>query len=231
MPSDTAAARSPVSLPLLGGLVTMASALLLAINNITVPVAYAHGSNAPTVVLLRYFLLLGLLLVLLPLLGRRLRLSAAEHGHAFGAGSASAIGSLGLLGAFAFIPVSLAVLIIYLYPLFTALGQSLVERRWPSLLQLACLLAAFAGLAIAMEVSEASIDPRGVALALGGAMCFAVSFVWSRHGLARADNLVATFFMSVAGTVVTAAVVALVGSFAPPPLASATGWDGYCGRS
>lgn len=207
-----------------GALITAGAALALAVNNVTVPLVYAAGANAPTVVLLRYLFLLAVLTALLMLMGRSLRLRRAEYLHAAGAGIAAAIGAMSLLGSFARIPLGLAILIAYLYPIFTALMQSLIERRLPSLWQLSCLLAAFLGLGIALEIRDMALNPTGVGLAFMAALGFGASFVWNRYGLPEADSTIASLHMGVAGTLVTGLVLILLAPFRPPAAGDLTGW-------
>src|SRR5262245_43293806 len=93
------------------------AALTLGINDVSVPFSYAQGFNPPTVVLARYAVLLASLIPLLPLLGLGFRLRRSDAAHALGSGVFSAFGTLGLLGSFAYIPVSLGVVILYTFPI------------------------------------------------------------------------------------------------------------------
>lgn len=201
----------------LGGIgATLAAALALSLNNVTVPLVYTHGSNPPSVVMLRYVLLIVVLAGLLPALRRPVRLPARQYAHAAGAGGMSALGSVGLLGAFAFIPVSLAILIVYAYPILTAVIDSLVSRRRPSPIQLGCLFVAFVGIGIALEIDQLAFDGRGIALAVMGAIAFAASFVWNGHGLKGVDAMTSALHMSLAGLALLAVVVLGSGGLALP---------------
>lgn len=207
-----------------GALVTACAALALAMNNATVPLVYAAGANAPTLVFLRYVFFLAVLIVLLTVLGKGMRLAGVQYLHAAGAGAIAAIGSMGLLGSFALIPLSLAILISYLYPILTAMMTSLIERRLPSLWQIACLIAAFVGLGIALEIQNVTLNPLGIGLAFLSAIGFGGSFVWNRYGLANTDSTVASFHMGLAGLLVTGLVLYLFVKFQAPRADDIQSW-------
>ena len=88
----------------------------------------------------------------------------------------------GLLGSFALIPVSLAIIITYTNPILTAVLQSLLMRRMPGVLQLLCLVAALIGVALTIGVDATGADWRGVTLAALASVGFSVSFAWNGYG-------------------------------------------------
>ena len=206
----------------LGMAVTLGAALALAINNVSMPFVYGAGWNAQSVVLTRFVFATVVIGAAVALSGRGFGLGARDLSHAFGSGIAVAIGALGLLGSFQFIPVSLAIVIIYTNPVLTAVMLSLWNRQAPSGLQIACLITAFAGVAIATGLDGISLDPRGLALAIVSALGFALSFAWNSVKLRHADAMVVTLYMVIAGGVVTAAFVLTSASYVAP--ASAVGW-------
>lgn len=216
-----------------GAAVTVMATIMLALGNVTIPTVYAHGATPTATILVRYLVLIAGLLVLLPLLGQPLRLERRFWGHAMAAGCLSSIGSLSLITAFGLIPVSLALLILYLYPILTAILQSLIERRPVSPAQFACLIAAFSGLAISLGAGGAGfahgMNPLGVLSVVVAAFGFAGFFVWSRYGLAGVAPGSTTLFTSLSGFGFAASVglglhLTGVASLAVPGLGDGTGW-------
>jgi len=216
-----------------GATVTVLATIALAVGNVTIPTVYAHGATPTATMLIRYLVLIAGLLALLPLLGQRLRLERRFWGHAMAAGCLSSIGSLGLITAFGLIPVSLALLILYLYPILTAILQSLIERRPVSPAQFACLIAAFSGLAISLGVGGAGfahgVNPLGILSVVVAAFGFAGFFVWSRYGLAGVAPGSATLFTSLSGFGLATGVgltlhLAGLASLSVPGLADGDGW-------
>ena len=191
-----------------GAAVVVMAAAALAVGNVTIPLVYAHGATPTATILVRYIVLIAGLLVVLPLTQRRMLLERRYYGHAVAAGCLSSIGSLGTVASFGMIPVSLALLILYLYPILTAILQSLIERTPVSVSQFACLLTAFAGLGIALGVGGAGfahgINLAGVVCVFGAAFGFAGFFLWSRYGLAGAAPGATILFTSLPGAVFAA---------------------------
>lgn len=197
----------------MGVLLASGAALALAINDVSVPFAYAQGFNPPTAVLARYVFLLASLVLLLPLFGLNFRLPPGHTRHALGSGVAAAIATLGLLGSFAHIPVSLAVVILYTFPILTALLECAYARRLPGAIEFLCLVVALAGVSIAVGLNDVKLNPIGIVL-VGVAACgFAVSIFWNSIKLRSADGTIVTFYIAIAGVATASLYLAVTGSF------------------
>jgi drug/metabolite transporter (DMT)-like permease len=89
------------------------------------------------------------------------------------------------LAASQYVPVSLAVLIFFTFPVLILLAAPAIEGHRPSLMRFAIALAAFLGLAVAIGPGIDAFDWRGLALAavasLGAALQFFSGRVLSRH--------------------------------------------------
>jgi drug/metabolite transporter (DMT)-like permease len=89
------------------------------------------------------------------------------------------------LAASQYVPVSLAVLIFFTFPVLILIMAPVIEGHRPSLLRFAIALAAFVGLAIAIGPGIDAFDWRGLALAgvasLGATLQFFSGRVLSRH--------------------------------------------------
>jgi drug/metabolite transporter (DMT)-like permease len=201
-----------------------AAALTLAINDVSVPFSYEEGFSPSTVVFARFAFLLASLVILLPALGLSYRLPKAHMIHALGSGVATAIATLGLLGSFAYIPLSLAVVILYTFPMLTVLLDCAYARRLPRLVEFACLITALAGIGIAVGFNEVAIAPVGILLAVIAALGFAVSIFWNSIKLRTADGTIVTFHIAVAGIVTVALYLAVTGDFAVTPQPRFSAW-------
>ena len=82
--------------------------------------------------------------------------------------------------------------------------------------ELALLLAAFLGLALALGVTFEQLDPRGVALVAGGALGIASSFVWMSRALGREDTMAVTFHMALSGCAIALAATLGLGALSLP---------------
>jgi drug/metabolite transporter (DMT)-like permease len=79
-----------------------------------------------------------------------------------------------------FIPVGVAVLVFFTFPVIIALLSPLVERRSPSAAQIGLALLAFAGVGISIGPQFAGLDGRGLVLASLSAIACALQFFSGR---------------------------------------------------
>ena len=88
--------------------------------------------------------------------------------------------SVSYLVAVQFIPVALAVVIFFTFPVIILLSAPLVERHSPGLLRIGIGLLAFAGLALAIGPGFNDLDIRGVMLAAAAALGAVLQFYSGR---------------------------------------------------
>ncbi len=179
-------------------------------------ILFDAGSNAPTLMTLRT----AVLVLVLILWTRRFQVSQPSAvGPRTGdylVGVLLYVGVACYLGSVAFIPVSLAVLIFYTFPLVTALIEAVRDRRRPSTVEVLSLVLAFVGIAIALNVEAATIDLLGVALALGASLGIALHVVGSSIVLRDQDTASASLRIAVGALLCALAVTALTGTFSMP---------------
>lgn len=198
----------------IGIIIAGASALTLAINDVAIPFSYAQGFSAPTVVFFRFLFLLVSLVILLPIMGLSYRLPRNDRLHALGSGIAAGIATLGLLGSFAHIPISLALIILYTYPILTAAFESAHARKLPSLVEFLCLIVALAGIGIVIGLNEVTLSTLGLIFAGISAVGYAASIFWNSIKLRTADSTIVSFHMAIAGVAITALFLLVTGTFA-----------------
>ena len=211
-----------------GVMVVVFAATVIALSFVLARLVYDAGSNPLTLVALRYPAVILMIWGFLRMTGRTTALPTPTRLKSYGVGAVYFAGTSCYLASILYLPVSLAVLVFYTYPLMTVVFESALRRRLPRPLDAVAFLAAFAGLALALEVSLAGLDPRGIAFALVGAAGASASFVWAGRALAAEDMTVVTFHMSVCGAVVAAVLVLASGSFALPS-AGLAGWGPLVG--
>jgi len=201
----------------LGIVVVMAAATSISLSNILAPIVYALGSNTQTLLVFRFA---GFLLVCglcLKIRNVDLTLQRRDLFHCAGAGLTYAIGSGSLVAAFAYIPVSLAVLIFYTFPLMTRLAVSVLDRRKPALLEIACLLIALLGLAICLGIGLDRLNGPGLSFAALAALGVAGSYVWTARRLASIQATVMTFYMAGTGLALALGFTLTTRTWAFPP--------------
>ncbi len=118
------------------------------------------------------------LLALLAFFAReRLRLLPGEAGPTLRLALSASLTAIFYLSSVDHLPVPMAVVLFYMFPLFVILLASRIEGRRISRVQMGVFAVAFAGLVIAVGPSLAGLSTTGVTLALGAALASAVMFV------------------------------------------------------
>jgi probable blue pigment (indigoidine) exporter len=127
------------------------------------------------------------------------------------------------------LPVTVALLLFYTYPFFTATAASLLgDHRFDRRLALS-LAAAFAGLALVLGVSPEALDGTGVAAAVGAALVFTGTLTFTPRLAPGLEAPLRTFLMKGAATLMVATAAAVSGNLQAPT--SALAWGGLAGLS
>ena len=208
--------------PLTGIVLAGGAALGFAANTTASPIATAGGSNVLTYLVLRSMIAALLVFTLLMATRSSLRLTPRRRWAACGVGAILALYSIALLSAIQYIPVALAVLIFYTFPLLTTLYLWLrghERASWPAG---AALLLALAGLALALDLGDPSLDARGVGLAALAALGITIVVLLNSRLVGGGDSRPVTLHMLSAASLVFIAVTAALGEFALPD--TARGW-------
>lgn len=184
--------------------------------------AYDAGSNPLTLIVARAAVP-GAILALIMLVRRQ---SFALAPGAFRPVAGVALGQLGItigyLGAVAYIPVSLAALVFYAYPVLVAGLLPLLGRgrlHWSAAL---AFLAAFAGLALALAPSFTTLDPLGLCLALCATLSCTLLVLAADRLPPDQDMLPVGLYMNLTTLAVAGPYALLAGGLAAP--ATALGW-------
>jgi drug/metabolite transporter (DMT)-like permease len=223
MASPTMAGRRP----LLGVLLVLASAAAIAVAPTAAKLALDAGGNTTTVVASRAVVGAALIGLLIAGSGQAFAVGREARKRCFRAGVFYALASGGFIGSVAFIPVSLAVLIVFTHPLLVAAishrlgGERLTPRK------LALALAALAGLALVLRPEAGSLDPAGVGLAALAAAAACGMILLTARAQERATNLQVNFHMAALTAVAFAAASTAAGAWSFP--SGPLGWLGLFG--
>jgi len=154
--------------------------------------AYEAEATPLTLLSLRYLAAVAVLAVGLRLAGRPLRLPPGRRLAGVITGILFAIMAYTYLAAIRVIPVSSAVLLFFTYPVLVTLvgwlrGDGLGLRR------ALAVLAAFIGLALALGVEIANLDPVGVALASLGSLTYTFGIFYFGRATTGTDPMTVSF--------------------------------------
>ena len=196
------------------------SALALAITNVASPLIYHAGTNPQTVLMLRgivTFIVIAIILVY----GRRLKLLPfKDELNCVISGIIFSFAGYGLLNALQIAPVSIVVLILYLFPLLTTVFDAIIIRTMPSGRAFLLLLMALTGLALALNASEHQINQKGMWLAFLAAVSASSTLVWNNHKLTNVDPEQITFRMFVVSFIVFGTMLWISGEYSIPATAN-----------
>ena len=189
--------------------------------------SYEFDSDPATAALVRLALGASVATLTMFILRRRFAMPRAGIPAALGVTIFSVSTALCYLTAVVYIPVSLAVLIFYTYPLMVAAYTAVVQRSPLGMMRGVAFIAAFAGLAIAFGPSFDELDWRGVALAAAAAASLTSMFLFSAAALRHVGVVPITFYSNVGSFSI---MVAIVYAFGGPALPTAdAGWGGLIG--
>jgi probable blue pigment (indigoidine) exporter len=128
----------------------------------------------------------------------------------------------GLLQAIALLPVSIAILAYFVYPLLTGLAGAATGVDRVGWRALAAAATAFIGLAMMLGFHLEALAPIGLACAFIAAIARVVTLLLTRAYLNRADPRLTTWYSMVPSTAVYLVAVAVVRSWTIP--ATMIGW-------
>lgn len=130
--------------------------------------------------------------------------------------------SIGYLSSVYFIKVSLAVVLLYSFPLLVGILAAVSGRERIALPKAVALLVAFGGLVMAIGLETESVDWRGVALVLLAALGIAGNLTFTGPYLEGVDSLTVNVWNNFWGAAALGAYLALSGGVALP--ATGIGW-------
>lgn len=219
------AERSRASL--FGVVLTVVVAISFAINSTLASIAYDDGATPFSVLTWRTGAAAVTLFVILRFWKVRVKLPGRQILISIGLGAMVAAYSYGLLGAIEHIPVALAVLTFYLYPILTGIGAWLTRQQPLSVRLVLALLVAFIGLALALDVFGQSLNAIGIAMAAAAAVINATLLVIMNRMLRDQDSRPITFYMLASGVTIYLIIDLIVGDFPLPR--SAAGLMAFAG--
>ncbi|HET6620281.1 MAG TPA: DMT family transporter [Dongiaceae bacterium] len=201
---------------------TLIAAFFVSLVTTFARIAYDAGSNPATQVFLRSLCMMLTLSALQLVSGRSMMLSRRTIPTTLGLGACILLMSLGYLSSVAYISVSLAVLVLYTYPLMVGIASPLLGRERMTWLKALCLVGAFAGLAVASWGRFGALDWRGIALGLTAAAGICGVALFGGGAMAKAHPFAMNAWMNL--WVALAVGLYLAASGGPQFPHSAAGW-------
>ncbi|MBF9232849.1 EamA family transporter [Microvirga alba] len=203
------------SSPANGMLFALGSASLYGLNIVYARMASFAGASGSAIVVYRVLLMLVLVGIAAAVARRSLAMAREERGTMLVLGVSTALLGICYLSAVAFIPVTVAAVVFYTFPILIVLASPFVEgtRLTPTLLG----VAAMASLGVVMVVGPAfgGLDWRGLALAFAASVATAIQFFAGAR--CRKTGVVAKIFWIHLLVLPTATLIGLAAGQLTPP--------------
>jgi drug/metabolite transporter (DMT)-like permease len=209
-------------------------ALMMGANHVAARIAFNHGADVATAVVFRSVVTAGVIVVILLVQGVRPVLTPRHKRMLPAIGLLIGVQSLCLYSAVARLPVALALLAFYTYPIWTAFSAWAIYRQRPERALLMAMPVILLGLALALDVLGAASGlgaqgqwariGAGVGFALAAAATFGLALVVTQHEAGDVDGRVRTATTMLVAGLVAMGTVPLQGGFHLPT--APAGWGG-----
>lgn len=208
----------------LGVALTVGGAFGFAANVIVTVLIYRSGSDPVTYILVRAAGFALVLAIVLRAIDRPIRLPPTETVKAVLLGTLFAVQSFTFFKGISLIPVSVAAIIEYTYPIQIAIYMRLVHLEPMGPIKIGALIAAFVGVGLAvLKPFDQAIDPSGVAYIVLGSMLAASMMLLSNRIMGTVDSRRLTLHMT-ATVAVLYFLLFLVTDLEPVWPQTGTGW-------
>jgi drug/metabolite transporter (DMT)-like permease len=196
-------------------LFALISATFYGLNIVYARLASFAGASGSAIVVYRVLLMLVLVGIAAVVMRRSLAMAREERGIMLLLGITTALVGVCYLSSVAFIPVTVAAVVFYTFPVFIVLASPFVEgtKLPPALLGVVAI--ATAGVVMVVGPAFGDLDWRGLVLALGASVATAVQFFAAAR--CRRTGVIAKVFWIHVLVLPTAALIGVVtGQLSPP---------------
>lgn len=215
-----------------GLFLALGSAGLYGLNIVYARIASFAGASGSALVVYRVLLMLILAGIVAVLMRRSLKVAENERGTLVLLGIATAFVGICYLSSVAFIPVTVAAVVFYTFPILIVLASPFVEKTRLTPTLLGVVLVASLGVAMVVGPAFGGLDWRGLALAFAASIATAIQF-FSAARCRKTGVMAKTFWIHLI-VLPTAILISLIaGQLVPPttlavaPLAVAITIGGY----
>lgn len=203
------------------------AALSFSVADVLGKIVFASGMDVLSLITLRGILAAGFFWFWLRAAPPRVLHSARARLVSIGLGLLFAANVFGLLLAIQLLPLSIAILAYFIYPLLTGIAAVALRIERLSLRSFITAVAAFCGLAVMLGTQPGELAPIGLLAAFGAALCRVVSLLITRAALGGTEARLTTWYSLVPAAMIFVAVSLATGTFNPPQTAG--GWVAFAG--
>lgn len=211
MGAAEAAKIAPAGWRWLGLACGVVAAFCFSMGTLLSPAVYAAGGSAAAIVVVRLSIILPIFFGFAVVTRRPIVLPPRQRYVAFALGILTAFQTLVIFTSFRYVPISLAILIEYTYPLLVLLAMRVLFGEGLTIARLGAMAVALTGLTLALQVDPSKVHPLGVLLAVLSAVGVATRLIASSRFLRNSDVIRLLIHMQVAGLAVALPLFALLG--------------------
>jgi len=203
------------------------SALAFAGHNAFAVLSYQGGGTLLTLLTARMVFALIILAIFMKLSGLVITLPRKQRYAALGLGFMNAIMAFALMSSFDYVAVGMAILVFYLYPVFTGIGAWITGQEKLDRGLIVGVVGGFLGLALALRITGETTNAIGIALAAFASLIMAAIALMSARILKTDNARSVTLHMQVSGVVLFLTISTIAGhvDFAE----TTSGWIGFAG--
>jgi drug/metabolite transporter (DMT)-like permease len=205
----------------------LTAAVMFAVSDVFGKLALEGGSDVPSLLSFRSVLGIGLVFIWLRLGEPAVALPPRAKWISLALGVLLTLNLFGVFKAIELVPVSIAILTYFIYPLLTGIIGAMTGVDRLTLSGAATALVAFCGLALIIGANPADLAPMGLLAAIGGALCRTVMLLITRATLKGADARLVTWYTLWSSMLVFVALSLATWSWHWPHTAS--GWVAFVG--
>ncbi len=222
MPQDTENTASNTRIGLLFAAVSASS---LGMLTSFARLSYDNYASPFALITWRYIIGLIVTLVIVGVLKRSLKVPRAALIPACAVTLGMAMISIGYLSSVHFIPVGLAALIFYTFPILILAITTVINRELPGPYRIVAFLLAFTGLALALGPSLEGLAWTGVGLALIASLGATLLFIMTPRATKHISIYTLTVWSFIGGLALTLSILPMFGDYSMPR--TTVGWTGF----
>jgi len=205
----------------------LTAAVMFTVSDVFGKLALEGGADVGSLLSFRSVLGIGLVFIWLRLGEPAVALSPAAKWISLALGVLLALNLFGVFKAIELIPVSIAILTYFIYPLLTGIVGAMTGIDRLTLTGATTALAAFFGLALIIGANPADLAALGLLAAVGGALCRTAMLLITRAALKGADARLVTWYTLWSSMLVFVALSLVTWSWHWPH--SPSGWVAFVG--
>jgi probable blue pigment (indigoidine) exporter len=207
----------------------LTAATMFGISDVLGKYALESGSDVLTLLTFRSVLGIGLIFIWMRLGAASVKLPPRLKWISLGLGLLMTLNLFGVFKAIELVPVSIAILTYFIYPLLTGLIGALTGIDRLTWRGAATAIVAFLGLGLIIGANPAQLAVLGLLAAVGGALIRVAMLLITRAALAGADARLVTWYTLWSSMLVFVGLSLVTWNWQPPH--TALGWVAFVGIS